>query len=696
LHIDEIDQMDERNMRLHKVKIRAIKGLCNKIIAFLAQIEDFQKKLFEKKKFILKTDYCMTLDYVPEKFYQEIGDNESQIIEWKNLFNLDEKTQNTLQNTKGQRKLPVEFLKTNRNLVVDTRHFSEEFKWRLLSSFDDLESSIDGLLFKSENFQALNLLLEKFRGNIKSIYIDPPYNTGSDEFLYKDNYKHSSWLSMMFDRLSLSHFLLQPSGTIGVSIDNNELDNFLKLMDVVYQNRRAIITIKRGSVTGPKVINPGVVNVAEFLVLHSKSENDWVPNRVYRKRKRDKRYNKFIVNRNKNPSEWKFTSLLQQFAKFKGIPKNRLKRDLGNNYEKELDEFILENADSVVRTAALDDDKISNDAKELKIKSKDNPDIIYHFHREKYDDWYVVNGERILFYSDGLVKIGSKAVRGELVTDIWTDTLPNDLHNEGGVSLKKGKKPEKLIGRFFELTTNEGELIMDFFAGSGTACAAAQKMGRKWIGVEMANFFDSILIKRLKNTLFGETSGISSVTNWKGGGFVKYHTLEQFEDTLNNILFSDKNGLIQTTLHELPDYFLQHILNIETKDSPTRLTVDRFKTPFDYKIRTMQSGKEITTPVDLVETFNYLLGAKVKKIGQYENEQTKYIIVYGEKGEAPSCSKVLIIWRNYDEKILEKEKQFIEQKIIPEFSPDMIYVNVDSLIIGAESIEPIFKELMGA
>jgi len=695
LHFDEIDQMDDQHIRIHKVKIRTTRKLCKKIIDFLVQIEDFQKKLFEKKKLVLSTDYCMTLDYVPESFYQEIGNNELQVNEWKTLFNLDEKTQNTLQNTKGKKKLPVEFLKTNKNLVLDTCHFSDSFKWRLLSSLDDLDNLIDGLLFRSENFQALNLLLEKYRNSIKCVYIDPPYNTGSDEFLYKDKFKHSSWLSMIFDRVLLSHALLTQSGTIGVSIDNNELDNFLKLMDIVYKNRRAIITIKRGSVTGPKVINPGVVNVAEFLVLYSKSETDWVPNRVYRKRKRDDRYNKFILNRDRDPSEWKFTLLSEQFAKFKGIPKNRIKRTLGSNYEKELDDFVLNHADSVVRTAALDNDKISQDARELKVTSKGNPNIIYQLHREKYDDWYIMNGERILFYSDGLVKIGSKTVRGELVTDIWTDTLPNDLHNEGGVTLKKGKKPEKMIGRFFELTTNNGELILDFFVGSGTACAAAQKMGRKWIGVDMAHFFNSLLIKRLKNTLFGEGSGISSINEWKGGGFFKYHALEQFEDTLNNILFSERGGA-QTTLQKLPDYFLQHVLNVETKDSPTRLTVDRFKTPFDYKIKTLQGRAEKTEPVDLVETFNYLLGIRVKKIRQYENEQTKYIIIYGEKGEEPSCTKVLIIWRNYNENMLEKEKHFIEQKIMPQFNPDIIYINVDSFIKGAESIEPKFKELMGA
>src|SRR6185295_6777847 len=125
----------------------------------------------------------------------------------------------------------------------------------------------------------------------KCIYIDPPYNTGSDEFFYRDHYRHSSWISMMRDRLMFARRLLHVGGAIGVSVDNNEIEHLLKVMDSVFgpENRRNIVAVKRGSVTGPKVINPGVVNISEFVVIYSKSKEDWKPNRVYRARERDAR-----------------------------------------------------------------------------------------------------------------------------------------------------------------------------------------------------------------------------------------------------------------------------------------------------------------------------------------------------------------------------------------------------------------------
>jgi adenine-specific DNA-methyltransferase len=495
---------------------------------------------------------------------------------------------------------------------------------------------------------------------------------------------------MMTDRLKLAYELLHPSGTIGVSIDNNELDELLKIMDLVFQNRRAIVTVKRGSVTGPKVINPGVVNVSENLVIYSKSDTGWQPNKVYRERKRDIRYNSFIINREKDPSQWVFTSLLQAFADFKGIQRNRIRKALGKEFTKQLDQFVLDHADAVARTAALDDDKISKQARELKKKSKEDPKTIYHFHRENFEDWYIVRGERILFYSDRVVKIGSRVVQGELITDIWDDTLPNDLHNEGGVTLKKGKKPEKLVGRLIELATNPGDLVLDFFAGTGTACAAAQKMGRKWIGVDMADFFDSLLVRRLKNTLNGEQSGISSANNWKGGGFFKYQTLEQYEDTLNNIVFKLLDRTIQETLTGFDDYLVRYMLDYETQESPTRLTLDAFQTPFNYTIETATGNQETKETVDLVETFDYLLGLEVEKIQTFKHEETLYKVVFGKRQN----ETVAIVWRNTKNLDLGRDKSFIEGKILANNTYDRILVNGDSYVANAQAIEPEFKRLM--
>jgi len=178
----------------------------------------------------------------------------------------------------------------------------------------------------------------------------------------------------------------------------------------------------------------------------------------------------------------------------------------------------------------------------------------------------------------------------------------------------------------------------------------------------------------------------------------KYFYLEQYEDTLNNILFTTKEGYAQTTLPTTSGSFINYILTKETRESPILLNLDLFKTPFEYKIKTLLNRDEKEVNVDLVETFNYLLGIKVEKIRQYSNEDVKYIIVYGDN-ENPN-ENTLIIWRDFDETKLEIEKKFIEETVIPELHTDNtkplnIYINVDSYIKGAQSIEPTFKERMG-
>ena len=165
----------------------------------------------------------MTLDRVPAEFYPEIAKNTAQIAEWKTLYGIGEPSgQATLSGKKGN-VIDEEFLKTHPYLVLDTKFFPQEFKDRLLATFDDLDEATGGLMVKSENWQALNLLQERYREQVKCIYIDPPYNTGNDEFLYKDNYQHCSWLAMMGDRYIKGKNIVDRDGIYFIRIDDNEV-----------------------------------------------------------------------------------------------------------------------------------------------------------------------------------------------------------------------------------------------------------------------------------------------------------------------------------------------------------------------------------------------------------------------------------------------------------------------------------------
>ena len=393
----------------------------------------------------------------------------------------------------------------------------------------DKVSIEDNLILKGNNLLALHSLLPKYKGKVKLIYIDPPYNTGSDGFDYNDSFNHSSWLTFIRKRLTTAKQLLHDSGTIAISIDHNELAYLILLTDEIFgkENLKNIISVKRGSVTGAKVINPGVVNISEYVLLYAKQSNKWSPNRVFRSKERDDRYNKFIINYEKGISKWRFVSLLDKFSEYKNIAKSKLKKELGEAYPIDLENFVIENKEKVIRFASLDDKAISKDALALKKKSLTKKDKILKIERDGKRDYLIYNGELLLFAEDRLTEVDGVIRFGELITDIWDDVLPNDLHNEGGVTLRKGKKPEKLIARLLEICTNEKDLVLDFFVGSGTTASVALKLNRNFIVCEQLDYTESLPVNRIINTINGEQSGVSKSVNWKGGGSFVYAELAQ-------------------------------------------------------------------------------------------------------------------------------------------------------------------------
>ena len=386
-------------------------------------------------------------------------------------------------------------------------------------------SKDDNLIIKGNNLLALHTLKRTYAGQVKLIYIDPPYNTGNDEFRYNDTFNHSTWLTFTKNRLEIAKSLLSQDGAIFVSIDNNELGYMLILLDAIFgkDNLQSIITIKRGSVTGHKTINPGVVNVAEYVVVYAKNKSLWKPNKAYAQRERNDRYNNFIINRGKSTTDWSFCSLLEAFAAHVGVEKSKLKKHFGDDFEKQIFSFIVANADAVIQFAYPDEDKVSEEARQLILASKAEPEKVFYLSRKDEPDIYLLNGQRILFYSDRLIEVEGKKVTGELISDIWLDVLPNDLHNEGGVKLKKGKKPEKLLQRIYEIGCNKkDDLVLDFYIGSGTSAAVAHKCGLRYIGIEQLDYIESKAVTRLNNVIKGDSTGISKSVGWQGGGSFTY------------------------------------------------------------------------------------------------------------------------------------------------------------------------------
>ena len=262
----------------------------------------------------------------------------------------------------------------------------------------------------------------------------------------------------------------------------------------------------------------------------------------------------------------------------------------------------------------------------------------------------------------------------------------------GMTKVYSNPKPSRLISAISKISTLSDGILLDFFAGSGTTAHAVMKLNkedggkRKFILVEIADYFDTVIIPRIKKVAYS--------FNWKEGRpqdadgigvFFKYHTLEQYEDALENIEFEKP----QKTLYELTDYFVKYMLEWETKNSKTFLNINEMKDPFNYKLKIMENYQQKIVNVDLVETFNYLIGLNVGRYEVLQGNGRKYVFVFGDK----DGKRIAVVWRSIKDIDFEKDREVIEGKL-KEFEPDEIYISGEALVKGFRHIEPLFKSLM--
>lgn len=385
----------------------------------------------------------------------------------------------------------------------------------------------ENMLIHGDNLIALQALQQDFAGRIKCIYIDPPFNTGQAFDNYDDGIEHSIWLNLMRQRAILLHSLLSEDGTMFVHIDDNEMPYLIALLDEIFgrHNRVSIITFKQASATGHKAINPGIVSVTNFIIIYAKDKVHWHPNHLFTNRgERDKRYGNYIINRDAPCEEWRFTTLTEAYAQHLGISVKEARKRI-KEVPSDIDEFVMSHCDSVIQFVNPDYKNVGEETRRYINMSKESPDKIFVQKREGLSDFIVTGGKRIIFYSNKLKLIDGVYVTGEPLTSLWDDVLSNNIHNEGGVDFPKGKKPEALIKRCIELSTSPGDVVLDSFLGSGTTIAVAQKMQRRWIGIEMGEQAYTHCKVRLDLVIDGEQGGISKAVNWHGGGGYHFYEL---------------------------------------------------------------------------------------------------------------------------------------------------------------------------
>ena len=419
----------------------------------------------------------------------------------------------------------------------------------------------------------LHSLKNRFEGKIKLIYIDPPYNTGGDSFGYNDRFNHSTWLTFMKNRLEIARDLLRDDGVIFVQIDNNEYGYLSVLMDEIFGkgNFLQMISIKKATTAGFKAINFCPITVTEYLLMYAKKKNQY-PNKVlYVEAEYNEDYDKVIVNKNEKPEKWKLIPLndiiLQQtgFQNWKEAEKQW--GHLWKNIRKSLKaSYALSHKDIVIATKDLH--KPSESIQKLMTKSREKREKVFVLKREKGGDICFINGRSIAFYGSKFSEINGSDVPSEPLTNFWSDISWYGIADEGGVSLKNGKKPEKLLQRLIELSTEKGDIVLDFFLGSGTTCAVSHKMGRQYIGIEQLDYEDNDGVSRLKNVIKCDESGISKAVGWKSGGSFVYCELmqlnQQYFDQIKKAKSSNELKTIWKVMKEKA--FLSHKVDIKKFD----------------------------------------------------------------------------------------------------------------------------------
>ena len=456
--------------------------ISEKIIEMIGVIEHFQVSLWSKVREVIVNEYVITTDRIPEEFYKEILQNEKQKKEWQDLGFDIPKTKEELK----YKKLPI-----------DTKYFRQEFKEKLLEKLTenaDLDDLLDGLLIKSENWQALNLLLEKYKDKVQTIYIDPPFNKEQDaDYLYNVKYKNSAWFSLLENRLRLARDLLSDKGCIFVRCDYNGNWLVRPLMNEIFgeESFKNEIILNRSGIQ--KEAKNKFLVATDSLFLYAK-QNKWKPNELYETRETD----------------W------LEFVHYPGERKKNRERVV----------FGYKLLPPKGRHWGIDQELIDSWVKKRWIRFK-----CKRCGYEHYEGNWV--GCPQCNCSEFIPQVKNPPKK---VDSNWTN-IPSYSQDPTFPT----RNAEELLKRVIESTSNEGDLVMDFFLGSGTTTAVAHKLRRKWIGIEMGEHFWTVVLPRMKKVLAYDKSGISKEKDVKekynektAGGFFEYQVVEQYEDALGN------------------------------------------------------------------------------------------------------------------------------------------------------------------
>jgi adenine-specific DNA-methyltransferase len=376
----------------------------------------------------------------------------------------------------------------------------------------------ENMLIHGDNLLALKALEQDYAGKVKCIYIDPPYNTGGAFEHYDDNLEHSIWLNLMYQRIKILKNLLSKDGVFCIHLDDQEVFYAKIICDEIFGRDKFItsVAIKSSTPSGLKTAhrNKTIIKQKDLILIYKKSDTINVNPQYIKREKWDSHYSKYFDRETK-----KIYDLIDILIEKKIITERISVKSLDID-NKKFKSFYLKYCKNIFRTQPTLPD-------EYKKTSKENPDQIIEYFDSEGNINYALNGNRFAFLDNSLNTLDNgETDLGTLLCDFWSDIDFQNTQNEGSNSFPAGKKPEKLLNRIFKLFTTEGDIVLDSFLGSGSTAAAALKLKRKFIGVEIGDHSISHCFPRLKNIVDGnDKSGITDDANWKGGSGFKFYTL---------------------------------------------------------------------------------------------------------------------------------------------------------------------------
>ncbi|MDO9567523.1 MAG: site-specific DNA-methyltransferase [Candidatus Desulfaltia sp.] len=559
-------------------QLQILKNIAFKVIDFISQFEDELVKIWNKPKFVRNSNYVITLDRIisachceePANSADKLRDDEAislvektlkargikeQIKEWLELgivdasFKVNDVLETDLTGT--------HLAKKYEHLPIDTKYF-KDLELEILALFDDLDNQLDGWLIKSENYQALNTILPKFKEKVQTIYIDPPFNTGKD-FPYVDKFQDSSWLSLMRDRINSGINFLRKDGSFWLHLDDN------------------------ANIFGKELIKSKFSQIDEII---------------------------FDTNATKDVEADLFSY-----------------KSFGDNFQlKHQTIFYCHNDKYLFRKLW----KPNRNTTELGLGWLDLIAFPRITSPKKITDFEF----KIEKWTNNKFGLNSVTINEKIfpVGDIWNDIFSftqSEMRVSESFSFTSSQKPENLLRRIIQSSSEQRDIVLDYFLGIGTTTAVAHKLNRRWIGVEMGNHFNEMYetedgkklgVKgRMKWVLFGDRNmslpdierrpHLSKDINWQGGGFFKYYELEQYEESLANCKYEDGDLFTRPNSAPYQEYVFM-------KDEKMLKVLE-----IDYENNKVNVDLTKLYPsIDIAETLSNLTGKWIKAVRKDEVE----------------------------------------------------------------------------